>query len=187
MSILHKINDPRDIYLFTEVNDESIEKIVKQINDFNVLDDQIDIESKSFGFTYERKPINLFIDTYGGSLMPTFGLINLMDSSKTPIHTYSMGRAMSAGFAILISGKKRYAYKNTTIMYHQLSKGVFGTIAKIENEVELGKRLQSEMEDIVIRKTKLDSKTLKEIYDQKRDVFYTSEEALKLGIVDEII
>lgn len=187
MSLLNKINEPRNIYLFTEVNDESIEKIVKQINDYNVLDDQIEIEAKRYGFTYERKPIDLYIDTYGGSLMPTFGLINLMDSSKTPIHTYSMGRAMSAGFMILISGKMRYAYKNTTIMYHQLSTGAFGTIGKIENEVELSKRLQSELEDIVIRKTKLDSKTLKEIYDLKKDVFYTSEEALKLGIVDEII
>jgi ATP-dependent Clp protease protease subunit len=187
MSILNKTKEPRNLYLYEGVGDESVSKLIEKIQEFNHTDELIEKEVSDLGFTYERKPINLYIDTNGGAVMPTFGLINLMERSKTPVHTYSMGRAMSAGFLILIHGKKRFASKNTTIMLHQISTVEFGNLKKIENEMELTKRLQSEIEDMIIRKTNIDSKTLKNVYDVQKDWYMTSDEALKLNVVDEVI
>jgi ATP-dependent protease ClpP protease subunit len=44
-----------------------------------------------------------------------------MINSKTPVYTYAIGMAMSMGLEIFTAGHKRFVYKNTTLMYHELS------------------------------------------------------------------
>ena len=110
-----------------------------------------------------------------------------MEKSKTPIHTIVTGAAMSCGFMILIHGHRRFAHKYSTPLYHQVSGGVIGTVKQMEERLEESKRLQKQIENMTIEKTKITRKKLKEIYDGKVDWFMSAEEALELGVVDEIL
>jgi len=177
----------RNLYLCKGVTQESIEEITKGIVKINEEDEQYQKVYDFYGFPYRRHPIKIYLDTYGGFVYQTFGLVSVMDKSKTPIHTIVTGCAMSAGFIILVCGHERYAHSLSTPLYHQASGGVWGTVKDIKDEYMEAKRVQKMMEDIVVKRTKIPRKKLAEIYDTKTDWYMTSKEALRLGVVDKIV
>jgi ATP-dependent Clp protease protease subunit len=75
----------------------------------------------------------------------------------------------------------------STPLYHQVSSGAIGTAKEIEEKVVEIKRLQDQLESIVKEKTDISKKKLREIFDTKKDWYMTSEEALELNVVDEIL
>lgn len=177
----------RTIYLSQQVNQESINSLTKTI--VNIQEDDIYLKKlyELHDLEYKPKPIKLYIDSYGGNVYQCLGLINVMDKCKTEIHTIVTGCAMSAGFMIAISGHKRYGYKNSTYMYHQASSGVMGTVKDIEDGLTEVKRLQKLLEEITTDKTDIPKKKLKDIFESKNDWYITSDEALTMNIIDEII
>ena len=110
-----------------------------------------------------------------------------MKNSKTPIHTIVTGCAMSCGFMILISGHKRFAYEYSTALYHQVSSGVWGKLKDMQEDLAETERLQEMIESITLQKTKITAKRLKKAFTGKQDWFISSEDCLKLGVVDEIL
>lgn len=177
----------RNSYLCKGVNQESIEEITKGIVKINEEDDQYQKIYDFHGFPFKRQPIKVYLDTYGGFVYQTFGLVSVMERSKTPVHTIVTGCAMSAGFIILVCGHKRFAYELSTPLYHQASSGVWGTIKEIQDKYMEAKRIQKMMEDIVVRRTKITRPKLQEIYDTQKDWYMTAKEAKRLGVVDTVI
>jgi ATP-dependent Clp protease protease subunit len=116
-----------------------------------------------------------------------FGLLSIMDNSKTPIHTIVTGTAMSCGFMILIHGHRRFGHRNSTVMYHQVSGGTDGKVKDMEDEVIEAKRLQHMLEKMTLEKTKISKKKLGKVYESKKDWFIEPDEAKQLGIIDEIL
>jgi ATP-dependent protease ClpP protease subunit len=110
-----------------------------------------------------------------------------MKASKVPIHTIVTGCAMSCGFLISISGHKRFGYPRSTYLYHQVSSGAIGKVKEMEEEIIEAKRLQALIEDVTLSSTKITTKKLERIYKTKKDWFMDSTEALKLGVIDEIL
>ena len=94
---------------------------------------------------------------------------------------------MSCGFLISISGHKRFGYPKSTYLYHQVSSGARGTAKDLEDEVIEVMRLQKMVEDITLENTRITPKKLEKIYNNKKDWFMDTEEALKLGVIDEVI
>lgn len=177
----------RNLYFIEQVDQKSIGAITKDILEINEYDEYAEKYYAIHDLTYIRKPIKIYIDSYGGNVYQCFGLISIMETSKTPIHTIVTGCAMSCGFMMLIHGHKRFAYELSTVLYHQVSSGVWGPIKDIEAEFIEGRRLQDKLEEMTLRKTKITQKKLEKIYNQKYDWHIPADEALKLGIVDEII
>ena len=70
---------------------------------------------------YNREPIKLYINSYGGSIDDMWGLIDIILASKTPIYTYCLGYAQSAAFNIFLAGHKRFCLEHSVFMYHQMS------------------------------------------------------------------
>jgi len=180
---------PRDIKLSAQVNQETMGNISQAIISINKSDERIKAVYKALdiGMEYNPKPINIYIDSYGGAVYQAMGLLSVMDDSSTPIHTYVTGCAMSCGFLILIHGHKRFAYKHSTPMYHQVSSSVWGKSKDIEDELIEVKRLQNKIESMVIDKTNITKEKLKDNYNKKKDWFFTPNQAKKWGIVDELI
>ena len=181
------IPQSRNLYLPTQVDQESMNKLTKSIIDINESDDLIEKIYAVHDIEYVPKPIKIYIDTYGGLVYQCFGLIGVMEKSDTPIHTIVTGAAMSCGFMILINGHKRFGYKHATPLYHQVSTGFFGNVKEMEESLVEAKRLQEKIEEMTLRKTKIPKKRLKKIFDNKVDWYMSAEEALKLRVIDEII
>jgi ATP-dependent Clp protease protease subunit len=177
----------RDLFFIKQVDQASIGDVTQKIIEINQDDEHLKKVYSIYGLKYEPEPIKIYIDSYGGYVYQCFGLLSVMERSETPIHTIVTGCAMSCGFMMLISGHKRFAHKLSTPLYHQVSSGAFGTVKEMEEKIEESKRLQEQLESIVREKTNISKKKLKEIFDTKKDWYMTSEEALSLGVIDEIL
>lgn len=180
---------PKDRRLLfnTQVTQDTVGALSKQILEIVDDDDYIKNVYSIHKLIYTPDPIKIYIDSYGGAVYQCFGLLGIMENSKVPIHTLVTGCAMSAGFLISIAGHKRMAYKNATFMYHQISSVKCGTLKDIEEDVVESKRLQEMIEKYTISHTKITIDRLKEVYDTKQDWYLNVGEALKYGIIDEII
>jgi ATP-dependent Clp protease protease subunit len=177
----------RRLYLPEQVNQESMNKLTKAIIDINENDAYLVKLYAISDIEYVPKPIQIYIDSYGGAVYQCMGLLGVMEKSTTPIHTIVTGCAMSCGFMILISGHKRFGYKLSTPLYHQVSTGFRGKVQDMEESLEETKRLQKVIEKITLARTEIPKKKLKEVLKNKIDWYMTAKEALELGVIDEII
>ena len=157
--------------------DESILEVSKIIMYFNKLDKDIPVE--------ERKPIKILLYSYGGDGQACFSLLDVIALSKTPVFTYNMGVAMSAGLLILLAGHKRFCLKNSTALAHSGSGGASGTFEQTEAQMKDYKRFVDTMRNYIIERTNIDAKTLNK-YKSKEWYLY-AEDQVKFGIVNEII
>jgi ATP-dependent Clp protease protease subunit len=187
MAIQIPIPKERQLHLAQQVDQASINAITKAILEINEDDEYIAKLSEVHGFTYSPKPIELYIDSYGGHVYQCLGLLGIIEKSAGPVHTIVTGCAMSAGFLIAISGHKRIAYDQATFMYHQVSAGAFGTLKEMEEEVIEVKRLQTIIEQHTLSKTKITDKDLEKCYEKKKDWYFTAKQALKHGVIDSIV
>ena len=105
-----------NIYFYGPITAESCKELDNALID-------LDRNSKIFSdnFKMNPPPINLHIQSEGGSLMNTFYVVDLINSLETPVYTYIDGYVASAGSLISVTGKKRFMTKNSFIMIHQLS------------------------------------------------------------------
>lgn len=187
MPIIIPTPKERSLFFSTNVNGETIGTLSKSIIEINNDDDLIRNIVKSSGFEYTPNPIKIYIDSRGGEVHPCLGLIGVIENSNTPIHTIVTGCAMSAGFLISISGHKRYAYKLSTMLYHQISSWLGGTQKDLEDNLFETSKLQKIIEKHTLKCTKLTEKQLKDSFEKKKDLYFSSKEALRLGIIDEIV
>lgn len=177
----------RNLFLADQVEQETIGKLTQQIIEINEYDNYMDGLYKLNQINYVRQPIKIYIDSYGGYIYQCFGLLSIMEASKTPIHTIVTGCAMSCGFMILIYGHKRFGYPLSTPLYHQISSGFWGKVKDAEEKLIETKRLQEKLEEIVLKKTKIGRRKLDQIYARKIDWYMDVEEAKRLGVIDEIL
>lgn len=173
----------RDLILSENVTQDSVKGLIREILEINDFDDKQEEEKR----TYERKPIRLIVNTYGGSVYDGFALVAAIEKSKTPVHTICFGKAMSMGFMIMLAGHKRFAHPLATLMYHQISTLAWGKIEEIKQEVTECERLEKLYDDYVLKHSNLIKKQLDEVKKLKQEWYIGADEAVKLGLVDELL
>ena len=133
------------------------------------------------------KDILMFIDSYGGAYDSFIAIHDVIRMCRCEVATVCIGKAMSAGQLLLMSGTKgkRFITPNSRVLIHQIASGAFGKITHMDNEVVEVKRLQSVMESLILKYTKISKAEIKEL--MSKDSYITAERAKKLGIVDHII
>ena len=138
-----------------------------------------------------RDPIDFWMSTYGGSADDMFSIYDMMNLVKETceIHTYALGKVMSAGVLLLAAGTKgkRKIGKNCRIMIHSCNAGNVGDIHNLQNEMDAISDLQDKFISALVSETSLTKRQLKKLLDRKVNVYLTAQEAIEYGIVDEII
>jgi ATP-dependent Clp protease protease subunit len=177
----------RDLFFSKEVNQASVQDLTENILAINENDKTLKKIYPIHGIEYTPKPIRIIIDSYGGEVYTYLGLIGVIDNSKTPIHTIVTGSAMSAAFTIAICGHKRFCHNYSTFMYHQSWDIIGGPVKSLMENIEELKRLEDLDKEIILKRTKIKEGRIKEIFEKKIDWFISPKEAVKLGLVDEII
>ena len=68
----------------------------------------------------EKKPIHLYINSPGGKVTSGLAIYDAMQTVKSPVHTYVIGRASSMAAVIAASGEPghRNGYENCRVMVH---------------------------------------------------------------------
>lgn len=137
-----------------------------------------------------HRPITLVISTYGGSVDEMFGLYDLIKMLPCPVHTVALGKVMSAGVLLLAAGTKgkRSIGRSARIMMHPISNGMgVNNVFDIKNETTELERMQKMMGDAMVRETKMTSKSITDIMENVHNRYIDAAEAIKLGIVDQIL
>lgn len=174
---------PRILQLGSNVDESSVNGLIAAILCWN----QEDFEMEQKIVNYARKPIQLYVSSFGGSVYSGFALVNVIRTSKTPVFAFCIGHAMSMAFIIMISCHRRYGYKNSTFMYHEISCMQHGKLHDIKENIKVLNKLQKDLDEIVINTTKINKKLLDEVNLKKTDWYMNSKEAKKLLVIDEII
>ena len=133
----------------------------------------------------ELKPIYIMVHSFGGCVDQSFFLCDLIKSSRIPIYTIAMGVAMSAGFLIFISGKKKLAFPHSQLLVHSGSASIGGTAEQVEEAQKNYKRLQESMKKYILDNTEIPEKIFQK--NSKKDWYLTTQELTEYKVVDEII
>ena len=175
IDVFSKLVDNRIIFLCTEMESDICNIIKAQL----LYLEQQDTE----------KDIKIYIDSPGGSVYSGLGLLDTMEFIQPSISTINTGLAASMAAVLLCCGDKgkRKALKRSRTMIHQPMTG-FGTYTQasdMEIEAREINSLKKELYEIISLNT---SQSYERVYkDGDRDYWMTAEEALKYGMIDEIV
>ena len=133
-----------------------------------------------------EKPIDLLINSAGGNGYNADAVIAVINLVSAPVNTICLGHALSGACEILASGTgKRLAYEFSTLMFHQTLWEADGDITNLEIQARQGQKFREAQLELLHRCTGKDKKQLRN--DIERDYYLSAQEALKYGIIDEII
>ena len=172
----YKDVENRVFYIESEI-DGSLLEITKEILRINRADKDVPVE--------KRTPIKLMIDSPGGDVSIMWSFIKVMEMSKTPIWTINMCCAYSAAADILAAGHRRFAMPGTSVLVHSGSCYYGGTQEIAESMKKFGDKLTKSVTEYFLAHTKVDPKVFKK--KAPFDWYMLDDEALEMGIVDEII
>lgn len=103
----------------------------------------------------ERKPIRILIMSYGGNVDNMWLLIDVINASKTPIHTINCGVAASAAASIFIAGHTRSMMPNAKVVIHEGSAQFAGDAVKVMDASESYKKELKRMKDFILDNTEI--------------------------------
>lgn len=135
----------------------------------------------------DSSDITMHIDSPGGSVKSGLSMVDVMDYIKADIRTVNTGMAASMGSVLLGAGTKgkRSSLRHSTTMLHQSSGGFSGNIQDAEidwkNWQDVNKELFVLLGEYCGKKPEVVMK------DATRDFWLNADEAVKYGIIDEVI
>lgn len=171
--IYSRLLKERIVFLTGEINDDIASLVSAQL---------LFLESEN-----PEAPISLYINSPGGAVTSAMAMLDTMHFITPEVHTVCIGQACSGGSLLLAAGAKghRYALKNSRVMIHQPHGGARGQASDMKIQIEemlksreTLYRMYAEYTDQPIAKIKIAL---------ERDTFLSAEEALKFGLVDEVI
>jgi ATP-dependent Clp protease protease subunit len=133
------------------------------------------------------KDIQIYFNTPGGAVHAGLGIYDTMQYVSCDIAAICTGMAASMGAVLLCAGTKgkRSALKHSRIMIHQPMGGAQGPASDIEITAREILKLRSELYNIIAEHSGNPVKKVEK--DADRDYWMTAEEALKYGMIDDIL
>ncbi|MFH1826582.1 MAG: ATP-dependent Clp endopeptidase proteolytic subunit ClpP [bacterium] len=135
----------------------------------------------------KNKDIYMYINSPGGVVTAGLAVYDTMQYIKTPVSTICIGQAASFGAVLLAAGAKgkRFVLPNARIMIHQPLGGAQGQATDIEIQTKEIMRMKKLLNEILASHT--GQPLAKVEKDSDRDFYMSAEEAVKYGLVDEVI
>ncbi|MFQ5645358.1 MAG: ATP-dependent Clp endopeptidase proteolytic subunit ClpP [bacterium] len=133
------------------------------------------------------KDIYLYINTPGGVVTAGMAIYDTMQYIKSPVSTICIGQAASMGALLLAAGarEKRYALPHARVLIHQPLGGFQGQATDIDIQAREILKLKSMLIDIMASHTGQSTKKIK--IDTERDYYLSAEDALKYGLIDNVV
>lgn len=171
--IFSRLLKERIVMIGTPINDQIANLIVAQLL-FLASEDS-------------ERPINLYINSPGGSVYAGLAIYDTMQYVSCPVSTMCVGLAASMGAVLLASGAagKRSALPNSRIMIHQPMGGAQGQASDIEIQAKEILWVKDRLYEILATHTGKSVKQVKK--DSDRDYWLSAEDAKAYGVVDLVL
>lgn len=185
MDIYSRLMKERVLFLTGEVHDDVADRLIASM---------LFLEAEN-----PEKPINMYINSPGGSVTAGLAIYDVMQYIKCPIHTFIVGQAASMGSFLAQAGApgSRFVLPESRTMIHRVSHGLRGTSGNVRHtsdDLEEMVRHQREAERLNKRLTELyahhnsKGKTYDELHEtMKFDSFFSGAEAVEMGLADEVV
>ena len=170
--IYSRLLKDRIIILSGEIDDNLANSIVAQLLYLDSLN---------------HDPINLYINSPGGSITAGMAIYDTMNYIKSKVSTICIGMAASMAAFLLSSGEKgmRFILPNGEVMIHQPLGGAQGQATEIKIAAERILKLKEKLNKILSENT---GQSLEKIsHDTERDYFLSADDALEYGLIDKIL
>ena len=134
-----------------------------------------------------NKDISFYINSPGGSVYAGLGIYDTMQLIKPDVATICTGMAASMGAVLLCAGEKgkRSGLTHSRVMIHQPLGGAQGQASDIEITAREILTLKEELYKII---SKHSGQEYDKVYaDSDRDYWMKADQALKYGMIDEIL
>lgn len=137
-----------------------------------------------------EKDIQIYINSPGGSVTAGMAIYDTIQHVRCPVSTICIGQAASMGAVLLCAGTKgkRYSLPNSRILIHQpliAGGGISGQAIDIDLQAKEIMRMRRVLNEILAKHT---GQTVEQIErDTDRDNIMSADEAVKYGLVDEVI
>jgi ATP-dependent Clp protease protease subunit len=173
VDIYSRLLTDRIIYVGTEIDDGVANVVIAQM---------LHLESES-----PETPINLYLNSPGGSVTAMFAVYDTMQFVRSPVGTTCVGQAASSAAVLLAGGEpgSRMVLPHARVVLHQPSGGGQGALPDLAVQAKEIVRLRAEMEQILARHTGQSVERLRE--DTERDLVLAARDAVSYGLADEIL
>ncbi len=136
--------------------------------------------------------------SFGGGVTPGFGVHDLLTvfgrEHKAPVTVTGYGPIMSMGVLIIQAGDIRRMPRNSRMLLHPVSTGMSDEVQRLEHRVQEARALQTVYSEIVSERVHRSGKEMSPeevtaLMEANNGVgtYMTSEQALDLGLIDEVI
>ena len=171
--IYSRLLKERVIFLVGQVEDYMANLIVAQM---------LFLESEN-----PDKDIHLYINSPGGSVTAGMAIYDTMQFIKPDVSTYCLGQAASMGAMLLAAGKKgkRYCLSHGRVMIHQPLGGFQGQASDIEIHAKEILSMKHKLNELLAHHTGQPLEVIEQ--DTDRDNFMDAQDAVKYGLVDEVM
>ncbi|RKZ38781.1 MAG: ATP-dependent Clp endopeptidase proteolytic subunit ClpP [Gammaproteobacteria bacterium] len=171
--IYSRLLKERVVFLVGQVEDYMANLIVAQL---------LFLESEN-----PEKDIHLYINSPGGSVSAGLAIYDTMQFIKPDVSTIVVGQAASMGALLLAGGAKdkRYCLPHSRVMIHQPLGGFQGQATDIDIHAREILKVRERLNVILAKHTKQPLETIQK--DTDRDNFMGADEAMKYGIIDEVL
>jgi len=173
MTIDELLLENRVVFLIGEINQASAARVMMQM---------LYLENQKRG-----ADINFYINSPGGAVDDTLALYDTIRFMSSPVSTYCLGRAYSGAAVLLAAGQKgkRYILPHAKVMIHQPYGGVTGQADEIRIQAEQIIKAKAELNRILAECSGQSIENLQR--DSERDKYFSAEEAMNYGLVDEVL
>ena len=172
-SVYQRLLKERIIWLGGEVRDDNANAICAQLLLLAAEDPERDIY--------------LYINSPGGSVTAGMAIYDTMQYVKPDVVTVGMGLAASMAQFLLTAGApgKRFITPHARVLLHQPLGGAGGSATDIRINADLILGMKKELAQITASRT---GKSVEQVEaDGDRDHWFTAQEALEYGFVDQVI
>ncbi len=134
-----------------------------------------------------EKDIHLYINSPGGSVTAGMSIYDTMQFIKPNVSTICIGQACSMGALLLAGGAagKRYCLPHSRMMIHQPLGGFQGQASDIEIHAREILTIRERLNKVLAHHTGQPMDVIAR--DTDRDNFMSGEEAVKYGLIDQVL
>ncbi len=171
--IVMRLLKQRTVMLAGEINRESAQQVI--------------IKLLLLGEESPEEPIRFFINSPGGDADAGFAIFDVVHYISSPVQMITAGLAASAAVIVLLASPKerRYSLPNARFLIHQPSTGVRGDASDIQIEASEILKCREKINKLIADET---GHTVEGVHsDTLRNFWMSAEEALKYGLVGQVI
>lgn len=176
-----------------EVATDNLQKERKVYLDIDICPDVLAIQRMIMNWNMEdrgipkeeRKPIWIYIFSYGGDMDVMWTMVDTIALSTTPVYTVNVGIAASAASLIFLSGHKRFMLPKSELIIHEGSAEIAGDAGKVFDNVDAYKAAVKRMKAYILNVTHIPAATMNKKH--SNDWHIDAEYCLANGACERII